>query len=97
MTGDSPKEEAQQEMPFVSSWKNIKGCLKCVTNCWKFWCTKPTRVELDVNDADFADVISQIRSKKSHYPSVLPPQRHPQKVLVLDLDETLIHTSFTKP
>lgn len=42
-------------------------------------------------------MIAQIRNKKSVYGSVLPEQKEKKRVLVLDLDETLIHTSFTKP
>lgn len=28
---------------------------------------------------------------------MLPPQKEPKKVLVLDLDETLIHTTLNRP
>lgn len=28
---------------------------------------------------------------------MLPPQKEQKKVLVLDLDETLVHTTFSKP
>jgi Dullard-like phosphatase family protein len=42
-------------------------------------------------------VIAQIRNKKSVYASALPEQREKRRVLVLDLDETLIHTSFNRP
>ena len=52
---------------------------------------------MDVRDDNFAEVIAQIRNKKSYYAPVLPAQKEAKKVLVLDLDETLIHTSFTKP
>ena len=50
-----------------------------------------------MNDSDLTSIIQKIKSKKTDYTPLLPPQKGNKKVLVLDLDETLIHTTFTKP
>lgn len=50
-----------------------------------------------MNDSDLASIIQKIKNKKTDYAPLLPPQKGNKKVLVLDLDETLIHTTFTKP
>lgn len=55
------------------------------------------QLEIDTNDTDLASIIQKIRNKKEEHASLLPPQKTHKKVLVLDLDETLIHTTFTKP
>lgn len=65
-------------------------------NIWRWVSSSSGKLELDINDSDFVEVIAKIKRKK-HYTAVLPPQREPKKVLVLDLDETLIHTTFSKP
>ena len=41
-------------------------------------------------------LLDRLRNKKGGYPIVLPPLKEKKKTLVLDLDETLIHTSFRK-
>lgn len=38
-----------------------------------------------------------MKNKKYNYNPLLPSQKQPKKSLVLDLDETLIHTTFNKP
>jgi|JI9StandDraft_1071089.scaffolds.fasta_scaffold1863898_1 TFIIF-interacting CTD phosphatase-like protein len=38
-----------------------------------------------------------MKNKKYNYNPLLPAQKQPKKSLVLDLDETLIHTTFNKP
>jgi TFIIF-interacting CTD phosphatase-like protein len=50
-----------------------------------------------MSDTDLSSIIQKIKSKKKDYSPLLPPQKTHKKVLVLDLDETLIHTTFTKP
>jgi TFIIF-interacting CTD phosphatase-like protein len=39
-------------------------------------------------------IIERLKRKKVNTETVLPPQEDQKKTLVLDLDETLIHTSF---
>ena len=94
---ESPKEDSQAVAPPSSGLCRLSGQFKCCCNLWRFFCRRPTRLELDVSDSEFSNVISEIRSKKAYYAPVLPQQKRERKVLVLDLDETLIHTSFTKP
>ena len=53
--------------------------------------------EYMVTEDDFTDIIYKIKNKKNKPESVIPPQTELKKVLVLDLDETLIHTTFTRP
>jgi TFIIF-interacting CTD phosphatase-like protein len=50
-----------------------------------------------MNDSDLNSIIQKIKNKKTDYAPLLPPQKTHKKVLILDLDETLIHTTFTKP
>lgn len=52
---------------------------------------------MDVNETQFTELVEKIRSKKNQVNVVLPPQKEQKRVLVLDLDETLIHTTFVKP
>lgn len=42
-------------------------------------------------------MIDKIKNKKDGYQIVLPPLKEPKKTLVLDLDETLVFTTFKKP
>jgi len=81
----------------LPTFSRPKRYLRCCCNWWRFLCPTPSRFELDVGDSDFTEVVAKLRSKKSYYVPVLPHQKEKRKVLVLDLDETLIHTSFTKP
>ena len=69
----------------------------CFANLWRYWCRSSPKLEMDINDSEFGAVVSRIKKKKSYFSVVLPPQKEKKKVLVLDLDETLIHSSFTKP
>lgn len=94
---ENPKEEQHQPLPSQSKVAALKDYFLCISNLWRYLCRSPTRWELDVNDSDFTTAISRLKSKKSYYASVLPAQKQKKKVLVLDVDQTLIHTSFTKP
>ena len=94
---ENPKEEQHQPLPSQSKVAVLKDYFLCISNLWRYLCRSPTRWELDVNDSDFTTAISRLKSKKSYYASVLPAQKQKKKVLVLDMDQTLIHTSFTKP
>lgn len=94
---ENPKEEQHQPVPSQSKVAAFKNYFLCISNLWRYLCRSPTRWELDVNDSDFTTAISRLKSKKSYYASVLPAQKQKKKILVLDMDQTLIHTTFTKP
>lgn len=71
-------------------------------NCFRNLCTFFTRgnsktKQMDVNETQFTELVEKIRSKKNQVSVVLPPQKQQKRILVLDLDETLIHTTFVKP
>jgi TFIIF-interacting CTD phosphatase-like protein len=52
---------------------------------------------LKANDENFTEIINKIKKKKISSSFVLPAQKEPKKTLILDLDETLIHSTFNKP
>jgi TFIIF-interacting CTD phosphatase-like protein len=54
-------------------------------------------MHLEIDDQDLPKTIAKIISNKQHCRIVLPPQKQNRKVLVLDLDETLVFSSFNKP
>ena len=70
--------------------------MTCLSNLWMFICPNEERFELRTSHNEVAKMISRLQKNKNHYKSVLPPQKESKKVLVLDLDETLIYTTFTK-
>lgn len=71
--------------------------LSCIRKLWRQVFKRSPQLEIDMNDSDLSSIIQKIKSKKTDYAPLLPPQKGSKKVLVLDLDETLIHTTFTKP
>jgi TFIIF-interacting CTD phosphatase-like protein len=71
--------------------------VKCLANLWRFVCKKSAPLQIDAEDSDIADLIEKIKNKKCNYSPLLPAQKQAKKSLVLDLDETLIHTTFNKP
>ena len=54
-------------------------------------------MEIDIEEKDFTKVVDKINKNIKINKTLLPPQQYKKKVLVLDLDETLIHTTFNKP
>lgn len=50
-----------------------------------------------MNDKDFESLINKIKRKSYKSRPLLPPQKINKKVLILDLDETLIYTTFKRP
>ena len=77
--------------------ERLKSYVNCLSNLWRYICYRPDSFELDANDPGFINLIASIKNKKKQYNSVLPAQKEKRKVLVLDLDETLIHTTFSRP
>lgn len=51
----------------------------------------------DVNETDLTREIEKIKKRKLKASAMIPPQQQARKTLVLDLDETLVHTTFKKP
>lgn len=60
--------------------------------------TKDTKqTEFIVNESEMTKEVQRIKNYKTKYISVLPePKQKDSKTLVIDLDQTLIHTSFKK-
>ena len=52
---------------------------------------------MGIDSKDLLGAVAQIKDNKHKMPILLPPQKEKRKVLVLDLDETLIHTTFNPP
>lgn len=75
----------------------LKSYLNCLSNLWRYICYSPKTLELNLNDADLNSLIAKIKANKKQVGSVLPAQKEHKKVLVLDLDQTLINTTFNKP
>lgn len=61
-------------------------------------CKKTTKKrQFDINESEMTKEVEKIKKRKSKIQPLIPPNtNHKVKTLVLDLDETLIHTSFKK-
>jgi hypothetical protein len=60
-------------------------------------CRKPKKLEYDINESEITKEVEKLKRKKNKVDPLLPPPLCPKtKTLVLDLDETLIHSSFKK-
>lgn len=69
-----------------------RGLIQSIFCCWRRPRTKTTQNGLPENDSQ---TISRLRSSNRAY--LLPPIRHQdmhKKCMVIDLDETLVHSSF---
>ena len=63
--------------------------------CSKFFTGKS--VQLEITNTDILRAVAQINQDRFEVPIFLPPQKIIRKVLVLDLDDTLIHSTLKRP
>lgn len=70
---------------------------KCIANLWKNFFMKNKHLEINLSQRSLIIAIQKIKNDKNTKGPLLCPQQSPKKVLVLDLDETLVFTTYTKP
>jgi TFIIF-interacting CTD phosphatase-like protein len=71
--------------------------MNCLIRFWRLCFLSERKRNYDINNKDFESLIDKIKAKTYKFKTVLPPQKIPKKVLVLDLDETLVSSTFNKP
>ena len=70
---------------------------RCIANLWRNFFMKNKHLEINMSQRNLIMAIQRIKNSKTNNTPVLVPQKTPKKVLVLDLDETLVFTTYSKP
>lgn len=66
---------------------------KCISNLWRNFFMKNKHLEINMSQRNLITAIQKIKNEKNTKPPLLSPQTTPKKILVLDLDETLVFTT----